>query len=243
MLPVLCQIGPFSIYSYGLMLALAFLAAAYLARAQARKEGLDAELIFNLSFFSLLWGILGARLFYIFENLSYYIKNPLETLMLQRGGLSWFGGLGAGFLFAFLYLRKKKAPLLRALDLLAPFLALAQAIGRIGCFLNGCCFGKFSPSGIYFPVHASTLIPTQLYSCLILLFIFMIVRPLQDKPHRRGEVFFTYLLLDSLGRFIIEFWRADNPEVFHGLTLFHLLSLAVFFFSVASLLLIKTRKV
>lgn len=241
MLPVICQIGPFSVYSYGLMLALGFLAGVYLARMQAKRAGFDAELIFNLSFFSLLCGIVGARLLYILENLSYYLQNPAETFMLQRGGLSWFGGFIAAASFAVIYLKRKKAPIVKTLDILAPFIALAQAIGRLGCFLNGCCFGKASYPGIYFPVHADILIPTQIYSSLALLVIFIITRVLQEKPHKAGVIFFSYLMLDSLQRFCIEFWRADNPPVFHNLTLFHFFSAAAFFFSVAALYLVKRR--
>jgi len=241
MLPVICQIGPFSIYSYGLMLALGFLAGVYLARIQAKRSGLDPELIFNLSFFSLLCGIIGGRLLYILENLSYYVQYPAETIMLQKGGLSWFGGFIAAVLFALVYLKNKKAPLLKTLDLIAPFIALAQAVGRLGCFLNGCCFGRPSSFGIYFPLHEKILIPTQIYSSLALLFIFIITRSLQDKPHKAGAVFFSYLLLDSLQRFCIEFWRADNPPVFHNLTLFHLFSLTAFLLSLTALFIIKHR--
>jgi len=237
--PIICKIGPFSIYSYGLMLAVAFLLSVSLAKAQAKKEQINPGAIFDFCFFSFLFGVLGARIFYIAENIGYYFREPLEVFMLQHGGLSWFGGLAAGVIFGAAYLKKKRLSIYRILDLMAPFLALAQAIGRIGCLLNGCCFGKPSLWGIYFEAHEATLIPTQLYSSLALLLIFIILRLAQAKAHRQGEVFFLYLLLYSLKRFFIEFYRDDNPPVIYGLSLFQLLSLLVLFFSLAKLILIK----
>ncbi|MEI6631827.1 MAG: prolipoprotein diacylglyceryl transferase [bacterium] len=229
--PIICKLGPFSIYSYGLMLAIAFLLSVSLAKVQAKKEQIDPEVIFNLSFFSFLCGIIGARIFYIVENIGYYLGEPLEIFMLQHGGLSWFGGLIGGFIFWTAYLKKKRLPLYKTLDLIAPFLALAQAIGRIGCLLNGCCFGK-----------PYLLIPAQLLSSLALLVIFIILRLLQERPHRGGEVFFTYLLLYSLKRLSIEFYRADNPPVIYGLNLFQLLSLLALFLGLVKLILIKRKK-
>ena len=162
--------------------------------------------------------------------------------MLQHGGLSWFGGLLIGSIFAIRYLKKKQLGVSRSLDLVVPFLALGQAIGRIGCLLNGCCFGRASKFGLYFAVHEGVLIPTQLYSSLVLILIFIILRLLQDKPHRQGQIFFTYLLLYSIARFFIEFWRADNPIVFSGLTLFQILSIAIFLFASIKLILIRRIK-
>jgi phosphatidylglycerol:prolipoprotein diacylglycerol transferase len=109
-----------------------------------------------------------------------------------------------------------------------PFLALAQSLGRLGCFFNGCCFGKESVYGIYFPVHGLVLIPTQLYSSFILLLIFIILRFLQSRPHRLGQVFYAYLFLYSVKRFFIEFFRGDNRLIIFNLTLFQLISIAIF---------------
>lgn len=229
--PIICAIGPFTVYSYGLMLALAFAAGVSLAGRQAKRENVNPEIIFNFSFLVFISGIIGARVFYIIGNLGYYLKNPAEIIMLQRGGLAWFGGLILGTACGIIYLKKKSLPLCKTLDLVIPFVALGQAIGRIGCLLNGCCFGRASRSGLYFDVHSDYLIPTQLYSSLLLTVIFIILRLLQDRPHKEGEIFYSYLFLYSLKRFSIEFWRADNPRILLGLTLFQLLSLALFVFS------------
>jgi len=239
MFPEICKIGPFTIYSYGLMLALAFIISSWLASVQAKKENVSSQMIFNFSFLILVSGILGARLFYIIENINYYIQNPLETIMFQHGGLSWFGGLISGILSAVIYLKKHKLAIYKILDLIVPFVALAQAIGRIGCLLNGCCFGRVSDAGLYFPVHKGILIPTQLYSSILLIFIYIILRFLQEHSHRQGEVFYAYLLLYSIKRFLIEFWRADNPIIFFGLTLFQLLSILIFAIAAAKIFLMK----
>lgn len=242
MFPEICRIGPVAVYSYGLMLVVAFLTGVWLACRRAAEEGIKKDLVFNLSFTVFLAGIAGARIFYIAENINYYFKNPLEVVMLQHGGLSWFGGLIAGSAAAMLYLRGKGLPTYKLLDLIVPFLALAQAIGRIGCLLNGCCFGKPSAAGIYFPAHGAALIPTQAFSSILLLAIFIILRLLQERPHKSGQIFYLYLLLYSLKRFFIEFWRADNRILLWGLTLFQLLSIAVFFVSIVNIVRIARRK-
>lgn len=242
MYPVICQIGPFTVFSYGLMLAIAFIVASVLAGARAKNEGINPDIIFNLSFFIFICGIIGARLFYVFENFSYYFKHIPEIIKLQQGGLSWFGGFFAACICGFIYIKSKKLSFLKMLDLLAPFLALAQSLGRIGCLLNGCCFGKVSSFGLYFEAHDAVLIPTQLYSSIFLLALFYFLRLAQDRPHKEGKVFFLYLLIYSLGRFFIEFLRADNAVLLGGLTLFQLISIALFIFSAFVLLRIsKTR--
>jgi phosphatidylglycerol:prolipoprotein diacylglycerol transferase len=229
MYPEICKIGPLTIYSYGLMLIVAFGVSLFLALQEAKRENFDSEVIFNLAFAVFIFGVLGARIFYVVENLKYYLSNPLEVIMLQRGGLSWFGGFILGASYGILYLRARRLSVYKTLDLIIPFLALGQAIGRIGCLLNGCCFGRSSP------------IPIQMYSSLALLLIFYLLRLKQEKMHKEGELLFTYIFLYSLKRFFIEFWRLDNPVVFSGLTLFQLLSIAFFFFSAIQLIRIKRR--
>jgi phosphatidylglycerol:prolipoprotein diacylglycerol transferase len=235
MLPEICRIGPLTIYSYGLMLVLAFFTASYLARRQAKKTGLDPDKIFNLCFYVFISGIIGSRLFYVVNNLGFYLKHPLEIIMLQHGGMAIFGGIIFGLIFAWLFVRKNKMDMLATLDLLVPFIALGQAIGRIGCFLNGCCYGRESVFGIYSQVHGSKLIPTQLYSSLLLFLIFLILRFMQNRKHLPGQILYFYLLFYSIKRFAIEFLRNDSPRIFTGLTLFQLLSLAMLFVAIARL--------
>lgn len=240
--PIICTFGSFTVYSYGLMLALAFITSVSLAGGQAKREGLNPDIIFNFSFLVFISGIAGARIFYITGNISHYLKDPLEIIMLQRGGLAWFGGLIFGAAAGIIYLKKKKLPAYKIIDLIIPFVALGQAIGRIGCLLNGCCFGRESFYGLHFDIHSAFLIPTQLYSSLLLIIIFIILRFLQERPHREGQIFYAYLFLYSIKRFFIEFWRADSQRILTGLTLFQILSLVMFIFSLFKLLSIKTSK-
>ncbi len=238
--PTICTIGPFTVYSYGLMLVLAFFVCSALAAAQAKREGLNREIILNFLFIAFIAGIIGARLLYIIQYWEFYSKEPLEMLMLQHGGLSWFGGLITGTLVGLAYLKHKRLPIYKALDTVAPFAALAQAIGRIGCLLNGCCFGRESASGLYFPGQHARLVPTQIYSSLLLVIIFIILRFLQERPRRRqGEIFYAYLLLYAAKRFFMEFWRGDNQIIFLGLALFQLMSAVLF--CLALFMLLKKR--
>ncbi len=226
--PIVCHIGPITIFSYGLMVALAFLVGTTMAKFLAKKRGLDPEFIYNICFIGLLTGILGARLYYVIEHFDLFRDNLLEIIMLQHGGLSWFGGLTVGFISALVYAKHKKQALAPILDCLAPAIVLGHAIGRVGCFLNGCCFGKESSYGLFFPGHAKPLIPTQLYSAGMLLIICAVLLYLQSKPHRPGRIFCAYLILYSFQRFMIEFWRGDNYPFFMGLTVFQVTSLVFF---------------
>ncbi|MDD5432204.1 MAG: prolipoprotein diacylglyceryl transferase [Candidatus Omnitrophica bacterium] len=238
MFPEICTIGPFTLYSFGLMLVLAFLVSASLASIEAKREKIDPDVIFNVCFVGFIFGVLGSRIFYVIANFKFYLNNPLEIFMLNHGGMAWFGGLILGSFASVIYIKKKKLSLLKILDLIAPFIALAQAIGRIGCLLNGCCYGKVGFGfGIYFKVHDAVLIPTQLYSSLALLLIYFILRFLQNKPHKTGLIFFVYLLLYSVKRFSIEFLRDDNARIISGLTLFQLLSIAVFCIAIAGIII------
>lgn len=226
--PTICQIGPFTVYSYGLMLALAFLASSTLACRQAKRQQINPEIIFNLAVIVSIFGVIGARLLYVLENIAHYMANPLEVIMLHRGGLSWFGGLLLGIISGAVYLKQKKLRIYQILDLVAPYIALGQAIGRIGCLLNGCCFGL-----------AFGFMPTQIASSLMLISIFIILRFLQLRPHQEGKIFFSYLLLYSLKRFFIEFWRQDNEIIFLNLTLFQMLSALAFVVALYGLVFIK----
>ena len=140
--PIICQIGPFTVYSYGVMLTVAVLVCSFLIGKEAKVRGLPPEKMLDLVFWVVVGGIIGARLFYILLNAGFYWDNPLEMLMLWHGGLAFQGGLIVGFLSGCYFIRKNSLPFLPTLDLLAPYVALGHAIGRLGCFLNGCCYGK-----------------------------------------------------------------------------------------------------
>jgi len=241
MYPIICSIGPFTVYSYGLMLAAAFLTGASLIASRAKRTGLPSEAMYNLCFIGVIAGIFGARLLYVIEHFSLYRRDLLEMVMLQHGGLSWIGGFAGGSAAAWWYLAKKKIPLYPALDCIAPYLALSQAIGRIGCLLNGCCYGIHGAGCLYFPSLGDCVLPTQIYSSLLLIVIFLILRARQERHHPPGEVFFLYLFLYSIKRFGLEFLRGDTRVILWGLKLFQYTSSALFIVSAVMLLRLKKR--
>jgi len=224
------------------MLIIAFTVAVFLASRRAKVEGFNPDEIYNFCFSIFIAGIIGCRLLYVLDNLDFYLKEPLEIIMLQHGGMAWFGGLAFGALAGIIYLRLKHLPVLKIIDLVIPFVALGQAIGRLGCFLNGCCYGRLSESGVYFPSLRQTRLPTQLYSSFLLLLIFVVLRFLQEKKIRPGLIFSAYLFLYSTKRFFMEFLRDDSPRVFFGLTLFQIFCLLTFLIALALLRIISKRK-
>ena len=243
MYPVLFKIGPFTIYSYGVCLALAFLICIFLIKKESKIYSLEAETIINFCFWLLISGIIGGRILYCLLNIHFYIKNPLEILMLHHGGLIWYGGLITATFIGILYLKKNHLPILKVADFISPYIALGHAVGRIGCFLNGCCFGKTSELwGIYFPVHQARLIPSQLYSSFFLVVIFLVLRWFRTRPHKQGEIFAFYILFYSTMRFFIEFIRGDSKPLILGLTIFQIISLFLIFISIYALHYIKSTK-
>lgn len=230
--PVLLKLGPFTVYSYGLMVALGFALATFLACRRARLFGLDKDRVIDLAVFVLLGGIAGARVLYVLLNLSYYRVNMFEALDLTKGGLVWYGGFLSALLVLVWYIKANRIKFWTVVDLLAPYIALGEAFGRIGCFLNGCCYGfevpPGSPLGIVFPGESAARYPTQIYSAIVLLLIFVILRLWQDRRHFAGEIFLGYCILYSAKRFSIEFLRGDNPRIILGLTISQVISVVVF---------------
>ncbi|KPK42385.1 MAG: hypothetical protein AMJ78_02725 [Omnitrophica WOR_2 bacterium SM23_29] len=226
MYPILFKIGPISIHSYGVMLAIAFLVATFLAKRRAITAGIDGNIILDLAIYLITSGILGARLLYVFLNLGYYKENPLEIIMIWRGGLVWYGGFILAIFLAIWFLKAKKLPILKTGDLIIPYVALGQAIGRIGCFLNGCCYGKPTslPLGVTFDPALGSVHPTQLYESAAMFLIFLI---LKGRMPGDGKTIFLYLISYSIFRFFNEFLRGDVPQVLVGLTVSQIISIVV----------------
>lgn len=228
MQPVLLKFGPLNVYSYGVMVALGFALATAFVYIHAPKFGIDRNNVVDLMILMLVFGIAGARVFYILQNFTYYRLNPSEMLNLSKGGLVWYGAFIAGLGVSAIYIKIKKMDFWASLDLAAPYIALAQALGRVGCFLNGCCYGVTMADG--------ELHPTQLYSAAALLLIFVALRIWQDHPHFKSEIFLGYCILYSSKRFLMEFIRGDNPRIFLGLTISQVISCVVFVISLGTLI-------
>lgn len=241
--PILFELGNFRIYSYGVMVALGFLIAVYFASRQARGAGISSQQIFDIGLYTLLFGIVGARALHVFLDFGYYLNRPVEIIMINRGGLAFHGGLFTGIIGAALFIKRNRMPLWKTADILIPYVALAQAIGRIGCFLNGCCYGTptYLPIGIHLPGHILRLHPTQLYSSIFLLSIFIALKGIYRRKRFDGAVFISYLVIFSFGRFFIDFFRGDLKAVLFGLKISQFISIGIFFVSFASLLLLWHR--
>ncbi len=229
--PILFRLGPFTFYSYGLMLALGFLAAAALAARRASLLGLDPVRIQTLGGVALLAGIAGARAAYVLLNWPMFRSHPVEIFRLDHGGLVFYGGLAAGFVAGAATLRRARLPLWKSADLMIPPLVLAHAIGRIGCFLNGCCYGKpaLVSWAVTFPGEGIPRHPTQLYESGALVLLFFFLRRLERRDSPPGTVALAYGVCYGAWRFLIEFLRGDNPPAALGLTPFQWASISLAF--------------
>jgi phosphatidylglycerol:prolipoprotein diacylglycerol transferase len=220
--PVLIEIGPFSVRYYGLMYVIGIIAAIFLIRSEVRRKGLplteDEQT--NLLLLTVFAGIIGARLYYVVFNWSFYRQFLWEIPAVWRGGLAIHGGVIGGTCAVLWFARRKRIPFLRLADVLAPPLILGQALGRFGNFMNGdahgvpttlpwgLVFAPHTPAGSQFP--GTPLHPTMLYEMAINLGIFAYLWGTRKRPAKDGYTTMRYLLLYSLGRFCVEFLRADS---------------------------------
>ena len=234
--PILLRVGPFTLYSYGAMLVVAFLTSTWLAGRAARQlpsklRAINAEQLVDFFCVALLGGILGGRLLYVALHWAYFAQAPLELLAIWHGGLVWYGGFVGGFLGGWLYARRHRLVFLRVLDQGIPFLVLGHAMGRVGCFLNGCCYGKPTDAwcGVIFPGQTVALLPTQLFETVGLLILYVVLRRLQQPSLLRspGRVFGVYLVSYGVLRFVLEWFRGDQVSSWMGLTLQQLISVVV----------------
>jgi len=234
--PILFTIGPVTIYTYGAMLVVALVVCIWLAARAARRlprafVAITGEQVVDIVCLSLLGGILGGRLAYVLLHPEWFARSPLDVLAIWHGGLVWYGGLLGGVLFAWGYARAKRLAWWRVADQLAPVLVVGHAIGRIGCFFNGCCYGKPTDAwcGVVFPGDPRALIPTQLFEAVGLCGLYLVLRVLQRPAvlKRPGRLFGVYLIGYVLLRFVIEPFRGDQAVFWAGLTLQQLISVLV----------------
>jgi phosphatidylglycerol:prolipoprotein diacylglycerol transferase len=200
------------------MIAMGFLVGISLASRQANKEGIDPAVISDLGFYILISAILGSRLLFGIIYWREFVDDPLKIVKIWEGGLVFYGGLILATLAMLYFIRKRELRLLQTLDILAPPVAIGQAIGRLGCFAAGCCFGKeadlawavtFVDPKSLAPIGIS-LHPTQLYASMSLFFIFGLLVLVRWFRKFQGQVAACYLTFISTHRFFIEFFRGDD---------------------------------
>ncbi len=224
MFPKLIGSGDFFLPTYGVLVALGFLLGLWVAGNLARRKGLNPEAVKDLGIHLALAGIVGAKLMMILYDFKHYIANPgdlFSMATLQAGGV-FYGGLLAALAVAFWYLRSRRMPFLPTADVFAPGIALGHAIGRLGCFAAGCCWGlecdrawavtfhnldayKLVGVPLEVPLH-----PTQLYEAAAELAIFGILYRAIGRPHAAGRIIGLYLVLYPAARFVVEYFRAHE---------------------------------
>jgi len=206
------------------MIAIAFLVAIYTAARRADKRGIPSQTIFDLGLYLLISAVVGARIFHVLQHRDSY-ESLIDIIGIWRGGLSglaFYGGFILALVVGILYLRAKKLSVAEVTDIIAPSMILGVSIGRIGCFLAGCCFGKPTslPWGVTFPeesmawieIGAQRVHPTQLYSVVSLFSISIILLILQKHMKFPGQLFILSILMYSIHRFLIDFLRYYTPD-------------------------------
>jgi phosphatidylglycerol---prolipoprotein diacylglyceryl transferase len=215
--------GPFTLHTYGLLLAVAFLAGLWVASRQAKRAGLDSNRVTDMAVWVLIAGLVGAKLMLVVVDWRHYSGNPGQLWSLFQSGGVFYGGLLGGMLTAWWYARRYSLPAWPTADVLAPGVVLGQAIGRLGCFFAGCCYGK--PANVPWAVtftdpyasrHVGTpldiaLHPSQLYESLACFLVFFFLLWLAPRKRFAGQVVLAYAVLYSVARFGLEFLRGD-PE-------------------------------
>lgn len=209
------HIGSITIHMYGLMIAIGFAAAYIITDIRAKRKNLDRDVVFGILWCAIVGGLIGTRLLYYIVSIKEIIDDP-TILWNFSNGYVVYGGILGGVTAAYIYCRVKKCNFIEYFDLVMPSVALAQGFGRIGCFFAGCCYGKETDSiiGITFKNSSFApnnvkLIPTQLISSAGDFMIAIILYIYASKKPKQGKVASLYLIMYSIGRFVIEFFRND----------------------------------
>ncbi|MCK4421410.1 prolipoprotein diacylglyceryl transferase [candidate division WOR-3 bacterium] len=262
----LLTIGNFHLFSYGAMIAIGYLIGLYFVSDEAKRRRIDVIYVQSLSIWVVVGLILGSRIWFVAEGWDYFSHNIPEIFMIWQGGMVFYGGFICGLLAGLLYVKIMRLNPLEILDVFAPGVAIAIGIGRIGCFLNGCCFGRITGSwiGVCFPQrhlppvywnhlkrglipsnapYSLAVIPTQLISTVVLFFIFGILWWVRKRSPFDGFLFYLFLGLYGVHRFIIDYFRyyEGSALILKVLTLSQAFSILLMLLSVV-LIFIGYRK-
>ncbi len=240
MYPKLLELGPFTVYSYGVLLAAAYLLALYLAVRRARARGIDGDRVLDMGIYIIISALVGAKLLLLIVDFDVFRKNPAELWTLARSGGVFYGGLIVATAVGIWFARRHRLPMWRTADACAPAIALGHVVGRMGCLLAGCCWGRptelpwgitftnlFAASNVGTPLHVA-LHPTQLYDAAaeLLILLFLTGTERKGKPFA-GRTFWLYMLLYAASRFTIEFFRGDPRGMMSGFATSQLIALAL----------------
>jgi len=252
--PILFEIGRFPVYTYGVLLAAAYLLGLQFALMRARARGLEPNRVMDLGIWIIISALAGAKLLLLVVEFDTFGRNPAELLTLLRSGGVFYGGLIAAVAVALWYLRRHKMPMWTVTDVFAPGIALGHVIGRMGCLFAGCCFGRpadlpwaitfhseYAAQNVGTPLNIP-LHPTQLYEAgaelLILGFLLLIERKGRPFP---GRTFWGYLLLYGVSRFFIEFYRGDSRGMVGDLSTSQFVSLLIVPLAIVMLVVLGRR--
>lgn len=240
--PVAIRLGPIEVAWYGLIIVIGMFVAVYLSMKEANKRGIGEDFIIDLAFWIIPAGIIGARLYYVLFELQTYLADPIRIFYFWEGGLAIYGGLILGFITLYVYSEKRNVPVWLLVDVLAPHVMIAQAIGRWGNFINQEAHGTEVTRQFLERLRLPDFIvnqmniggnyyhPTFLYESVwnVIGFIILMTIRAQSKVLRRGEAFLGYVAWYGLGRFFIEGLRTDSLYI-GAFRVSQLLSLVLFF--------------
>lgn len=240
----LLQIGPFTVYGYGLMIAIGVIVAYSVGEYRAKKQGLSVDELFWITISCLVGGILGAKLLFIIVEIKAIIADPSILLDVAHGFVV-YGGIIGGIGVGYLYCRIRKLEFLKYFDLVMPSIAIAQGFGRVGCMFAGCCYGKETDSWFHviyetsdFAPNGVALIPTQMIMALLNFVHFFILIFLAKKILKySGQVAGFYLVFYSVGRFFLEYLRNDPRGEVKMLSTSQFISLFILLAGVGTILL------
>ncbi len=254
--PILFSVGDWPVYSYGVLLAAAYLVGLQLGVVRARRAGVDPAKVMDLGIYLIIAALVGAKLMLIAVDWEYFRSQPRELLSLVRAGGVFYGGLILSVTVGLLLVRRYKLPVWTTADLMAPGIALGHVIGRFGCLLAGCCYGRPTdvPWAITFtnPLAATNvgtplgipLHPTQLYDAgaELLILAVLLLTERKGRPFA-GRTFWAYLMLYGISRFVIEFYRGDagRGTVMAGLSTSQFVSLLLVPLSLIMLAWLRRR--
>ena len=215
MRPILFKVFGFPVHSYGVLIVLAFLGAVWIIRRRAPRYNIDPQRLTDALIVTLIVGILGARIAYILQELPYYVKHRDELFSIQMAGITSFGAIVTGLLYLFFWARRKGIHPLTLFDCIGPPFLVANAIGRVGCLLNGCCYGGVCDASLPWKIKVAEAPlgwhhPAQIYDSLMSLAAFALILPLERLNSGRGQSFALALVGYGASRFIYEFWRAGT---------------------------------